>query len=328
MSDLAENIEQVIDTEPQISTLDDLIKERDGVKPEILTAEEVQEAKEKNKEVKAAKEEKQVKEKPSEDGDTEKQKKPLEPKKAENENKAPEKKESLDEDDLHDIEVEKLKKALNDSQKWGHSNNKRLKSTLKMISSLKEEGSLTDDEFSKLNDLLHSDSVEEEPITEVSNNPLINLSQIANKRIGDLQELYGHDPLFNKKVGAFDSYVRDASDQEIDEILEELEDLKGSPLKLAKKMFDMGETFYNNIYSGLEKSGGLRAFIDEKNSEIAKMKKKIDKLETKLLQSNDYDDKPTLKIDELSEVVTDDVTTYKPNDVLGQTMAERDRKRR
>ena len=58
------------------------------------------------------------------------------------------------------------------------------------------------------------------------------------------------------------------------------------------------------------------------------MKKKIDKLESKLLQSNDYDSNPTMKIDELSDIVTDDVTTHKPNDVFGQILKERDRKRR
>lgn len=324
MSVSQENIEPLAELEAQEpSVLDDMFKERDGRNTEIVEPEKEEEkAKQHKKEAKVGKEasEEETKEKI-------KDKKPVEPKKEETENKTAKKVEP-DEDDLRDLEVEKLRKALNDSQKWGHSNNKRLKGTLKMINSLKEEGSLTEDEFSKLNDLLHSDSIEEESVSEISNNPIVNLSNIANKRIGDLQELYGHDPLFNKKVAAFDSYVRDASEQEIDEILEELEDLKGSPLKLAKKMFDMGENFYNDIYSGLEKSGGLRAFIEEKNSEISRMKKKIDKLETKLLQSNDYDEKPTQKIDELSDVMTDDVTTYKPNDVLGQTMAERDRRRR
>ena len=319
MSISIENIEQAEQVEiAEASVFDELLKERDLPKKDSdEEKQEIKKVKELKKEVKT--------EENSADDEIKPKEKAVDPKGAEN--KAV-KKEELDEDDIHTVEMEKLKKALNDSQKWGHSNNKRLKSTLKMISSLKEEGSLTEDEFSKLNDLLHSDSVEEEPISEISNNPMVNLAQIANTRLEDLKELYGHDPLFNKKINAFDSYTRDASEQEIDEILDELEELKKSPLKLAKKMFDMGENFYNDIYSGLEKSGGLKAFIEEKNSEIIKMKKKIDKLETKLLQSNDYDSNPTMKIDELSDIVTDDVTTHKPNDVFGQILKERDRKRR
>jgi DNA repair exonuclease SbcCD ATPase subunit len=307
-----ENVDKQVLNEKSGSALDSLFKERDTVKAEGPIK--------KDEELKVDK--KEVKE-PKLDDDKESSKNTLKSKTSEIENKVHEKKEDLDEDEVKGVEVEKLKKALNDSQKWGHSNNKRLKSVTKMISSLKEDGAITEDEFTKLNDLLRSDAPEPEiEILEESKDPFVNLIQKANTRISDLEDI-SDDPLFKNKAAAFLELLKNSSDDEKEDILDQLEEFKDNPLKLAKKMYGMAENFYNEFYKDLDASGGIKGFVSQKNSEIQRLQKKIDKLERKLLEYNDYD-KPTSRIDELVDSEVAGVTTNKPKDTLDQLFKERD----
>jgi hypothetical protein len=228
-----------------------------------------------------------------------------------------------DDDEERELEVAKLKKALNDSQKWGHTNNKRLKSVVKIIESLKEQGVLNEDEFYNVNTYLTSDVDEPEFENEkVSSDPLNNLIQIANQRVEDILVIYEDDPLSAKKVQAFKFYVENSSEVERDEILEEVEHLKDSPLKLAKKMFQIGERYYNENYKEIDEAGGLKELMSVKNTEIKRMRKRIDKLEKELLQYNDYD-KPVLKMDELGDTLTEGTLTDEPGDVMGSILRER-----
>jgi vacuolar-type H+-ATPase subunit I/STV1 len=151
------------------------------------------------------------------------------------------------------------------------------------------------------------------------------LINIANKRMADLAEIYEDDPLFNKKVESFDFYQKQASQIEKDQILEEVEHLKDHPLKLANKMLQIGEKYYNENYKELDEAGGLKELISFKNSEIERMQRKLDKLERKLSQYNDYDS-PTNKIDELGD--TENVVEQKPESGLDEAFGERDRKKR
>ncbi len=300
-----------IQEEPQRSILDDLEDER-------------------NNKFKPKKEEKPL-EKTSPEPKTEKEPKSVEPKAKidkkeksdEAAKKAPSKDDDDDEEDPRTIETEKLKKALNDSQKWGHTNNRRLKNAVKMINSLKDAGALADDDFSKLHDLLHSDA-DDEPLQNATLNetPISNLLQIANQRVIDLEEIYDHDPLFRKKLSAFDFLIQNSSEEEIEDIADELDEFKNNPLKLVKKMYMMGESYYNEVYKDLDEAGGLKQFITEKNEEIKKLRKKVDKLEKKHLESSDYDESTNYRIDELGD--TDKVTKQKPGSALDQLEEEKE----
>lgn len=228
-----------------------------------------------------------------------------------------------EDDDHKNSELESIKKSLNDSRKWGHDNNRRLKSALKMLETLKEKESFTEDDFTKLNSLLTSDTAPDSAEdVNTSNDPFINLMNIANTRLDDLREIYENDEFFDHKVRAFLSAIENSSKEEISDILDEMEEIKKSPLKLAKKMYEIGDKFYKEVYESVETAGGLKAFILEKNAEVARLKKKIDSLEKKMSQSSEYD-KPTFKIDELSGNV-DKTTKHRPNDGIGQLFEERD----
>lgn len=304
-----------IQEQPQRSALDDLEDERNGKK----TGEPAKEEKVKPTEKEPA-EPKTVKEPKSAESKVPAEKKE---KSAETAKKVPLKDEDDEDQDPRIAETEKLKKALNDSQKWGHTNNRRLKNAVKMINLLKDEDVLSDDQFSKLHDLLHSDSDEErDQNVTLSESPISNLLQIANQRVTDLEEIYDHDELFRKKLSAFDFLIQNSSEEEIEDIADELEAFKNNPLKLVKKMYTMGENYYNEVYKELDEAGGLKLFVSEKNEEIKRLRKKLDKLEKKRLESSDYDESTNFKIDELGD--TEKATKQKPVSVLDQLEEEQE----
>jgi len=306
---------EVNQVEENVSALDAILEERDNAPPEPSVSEESIDSPEREEPKKKVVEELKA--------PKDKEENKLEKESAEKPDPKPSIKKLDEDDDYQDTELAKLKKALNDSQKWGHTNNKRLKSAIKMVNSLKDQGALTDDEFSQLHELLHSDEQEEQAAL-VSNDPLVKMIQSAHKRLSDLQTIYEEDPLFMKKAEAFDFFVNHCSEREREELLEELEEFEGSDLKLAKKMFKIGEKYYEENYKELDEAGGLKELVSLKNVEIEKMKRKLDKLERKLAQYDDYD-KPTFKIDELGE--TDNVNPDKPGSVLDALEEERDRKK-
>lgn len=313
-------VEEVVPADSLGELFKDRVKDRESRKLEEQTKEEIPEKSE--KEVLKIKKSKDSK--PSEDKEDSKRS-IVEPEVKVSDKKEPEAK--VDDDEDRELEVGKLRKALNDSQKWGHTNNKRLKSVVKIVGALKEQGILTEDEFTNLNELLNSDSAEEEAeIVNVNISPMAKLVKIANNRLEDLRELYEDDPLFNKKIAAFDLCINNSSDQEIDDIYDDLETFESTPLKLVKRMYQIGERYYNEGFNEIDKAGGLKNFLFEKNTELKRLQKKIDKLESKLLEYNDHD-KPTYKIDELGDTLHENVSTDKPGDVLGSLFKERDRKK-
>ena len=194
-------------------------------------------------------------------------------------------------------EVEKLKKALNENQKWGHANNRRLKKVAKLVESLKESGVLNDDEFRDLNDHLNSDPEEEERIESITRDPLQNLIKIADKRVDDLREIYEDDELYDRKIIAFGEYYNTLSKDEKEDLVEELDKISGNELKLAKRMYQIGGKYYDEEVKEIEDAGGFKKLLGKKDLELENMKKKIDKLTNRLLKYEDYD-KPTYKVDE------------------------------
>ncbi|HQZ50072.1 MAG TPA: hypothetical protein PLF17_06095 [Chitinophagaceae bacterium] len=322
----ADNVEPVksfrqAPEEANVSILDDILKERDSRKAELDIDENPIKPP-----IKDIKEEKEQKVKKTIDDEAEEASKPSEKKHSDDKvsNKTEPKE---DEDDEREVEIAKIKKALNDSQKWGHSNNKRLKSVVKIVDSLKDQGILNDDEFNSLSSLLTSDN-EPPEIEEAKSitNPLDRFINAANKRLGDLREVFEEDHLFDKKVAAFDFFVNHASEQEKDELVEELESFDINSLKLAKKLFQIGEKYYEENYKELDEAGGLKELVTTKNTEIKRMQRKIDKLEKELSRYSDYD-KPTSRIDELGDT-PENVSTVEPGNVLGSLIKQRDGNRK
>lgn len=311
-------LENSAEKEP-VSVLDNLLNEKEKRKPIVDPIEEV--------EKKAQKQVEQPKKQKDEKSATENQKETAS-KPSNNTSEKKSEKVNVDEDDEREIEITKLRKALNDSQKWGHTNNKRLKSVVKIVDSLKESGILNDDEFNSLNNLLSSESEPPEiEGKEVNATPLKKMIDKAANRLQDLKSVY-EDPLFDKKIQAFDFLIQGMTEEERDNLSDELSEIGDNDFKLVKKMYQIGEEYYNENYKELDEAGGLKELLTAKNDEIKRLQRKIDKLERKVLESNDYDT-PTNKIDESADAVKPEkASIHKPNDVLGGLLERRDRSNR
>jgi hypothetical protein len=211
-------------------------------------------------------------------------------------------------------ELEKANKALSDSQKWAHASNRKLKTALRLVEDLAKDGVMTDEEYARIAGALKSDSPEEdERVLTAHHSPKQKVLAAANKGIEGLREVYEDDELFDKKISSFDYFVNHSSQEVVNDTFEELSELESTPIKLAKKMYSIGQKFYDDFYRHIDEAGGLVEYHKEKERTIEKMQKDIDKLRKKLSEYNDYD-KPTHSLDELSE----NGSKSEPKDVMDE----------
>lgn len=316
MSENEENQAGVQNEAPEVNTLDELFSDRD-------------EGAKRSQSEKTEKVSNQVdeKEQPRAKQSNDKDKAAIKDKDTEQESpkKASSKKNDEEESEAEELrkKLEKAEQALTNSQKWGHSNSRKLKAALKKAQTSLEQGHLTEDEAQSWVELLQSEqSDEDEMVSNEDTNPLSRLIRIANKKVEDLREVYEDDKLFNKKLNAFDFFIQHASKEEVEDALDDLSGLENSPLKLAKKMYSIGEQYYNDFYKDFDDAGGFNKFAELKNKEIEKWKKEIDKLKKKLSQYEDHD-KPTFRINELGGDVNQE--PVQQADTLSEILYERDR---
>lgn len=205
---------------------------------------------------------------------------------------------AIDSADLKTLqaELEKTKKAFTDTQKYGHSNARKIKAAQKKARMLAENGSLSDDEAQGLLELLEN---EYEEVEETSSDPLKNILKIANRELENFAK-YSEDPLLNEKIKSFDLLLSFADEKEVQEILEELNDSIDDPIKLAKKMLSLGDQFHKNSGSEIIATGSIANYIKKQKEEIQKLNKNIDKLTKKVSEYEDYD-QPRQRISEVGE---------------------------
>lgn len=216
--------------------------------------------------------------------------------------------------------LEVAEKRLAENQKYGRESARKLKNVLKTTQKLTDDGLLAEEEAKELLEIIHSD-VEDIPedVFEDPSRPFDKIFRIANKEFQNILK-YTDDDRLEDKVKAFDYFLSISSKEEIEEVLEELTELVGDPVKLAKKMLSIGQAALDESYSEIQQTGGFKNYIAKKNGDIEKLQKKIDKLEKKLSQYEDYD-KPRFRIDELSETEGE-----KPSrDTISSLFDERDK---
>ena len=259
-----------------------------------------------------------------------------------NENKAdPSKGENLKENDDKDdqpssdqasleLEVlkrklEKTEKTLAENHKYGRSNAQKVRNAVKAVQRFADDGLLAEEEAKELLQTLHSEGeegAEDEDATGYRTSPFAPIFKVANQELQNILK-YTDDPHLQDKVNAFDYFLSVGSKEEIEQVFEDLSDLLDDPLKLARKMLSIGQDVYEESYKGIKESGGFKNYLSAKDQEIEKLQKKLDKLEKKLLQYEDFD-KPRYRIDEMG-----DIEGSKPaNDTISALFDERDKVRR
>jgi hypothetical protein len=266
--------------------------------------------------------------------------------KAVNENKAdPSKGENLKENDDKDDQtsseqaspelealrkkLEKTEKTLAENHKYGRSNAQKVRNAVKAVQRFADDGLLAEEEAKELLQTLHSEGegTEEEEATRYQASPFAPIFKVANQELQNILK-YTDDPHLQDKVNAFDYFLSVGSKEEIEQVFEDLSDLLDDPLKLARKMLSIGRDVYEESYKGIKESGGFKNYLSAKDQEIEKLQKKLDKLEKKLLQYEDFD-KPRYRIDETGSPGMGDVEGGKPaNDTISALFDERDKVRR
>ena len=185
-------------------------------------------------------------------------------------------------------ELARTQKRLTENQQYGRHNAQRLKQALKITQELVHEGSLSEEEALKLKGALESEISETpEDIGTSDPHPFTRILKIANQELENIRR-YTEDTSLDDKVRAFDHFLVIASPKDQEQALEELQEVLDQPLALAKKMLALGQQ-YQSSYQAMKKAGGLQALLEQKDQEIAKLEKNLDKLTQKLSQYEDYD---------------------------------------
>lgn len=197
-------------------------------------------------------------------------------------------------------ELAKTQKRLLENQKYAHKHVQKVKNAIKIAQSLVNEGNLTQEEAQSLIETLQSEEEEGEDHYRGDSHPFSPIFRVANKELENIRK-YTEDDTLNDKIAAFDYFLSVSSEAEIKEAFEELTGLIDNPVKLAKRMLAIGQQTYDDSYKDIKESGGVKNLLSLKTQEVEKLQKKIDKLEKKLSQYETYD-KPTYRIDEMSEM--------------------------
>lgn len=213
-------------------------------------------------------------------------------------------------------ELEKTQKRLTENQHYGRQNAQRLKNALKIAKEFVEEGSLSEEEATRLIGSLEQETSDDETIQQT--HPFSKVLAVANKELENIRK-YTEDASLDDKVAAFDYFLLTAAQEDRDQALEELTDLSDNPIALAKKMLSLGQSFETS-YKEMKEAGSLHGVLVKKEKEIADLRKSIDKLTQKLAQYEDYD-KPRYRLDERGE--TDEAEP--DQDSISALFASRDR---
>ncbi len=224
--------------------------------------------------------------------------------------------------------LEKVEKTLAENHKYGRSNAQKVKNAIKVAQRFVDDGLLAEEEAKELLQTLHLEGeTEEEDASRYQSSPFAPIFKVANKELQNILK-YTDDEHLQDKVNAFDYFLSVGSKEEIEQVFEDLSELLDDPLKLARKMLSIGQDVYEESYKGIRQAGGFKNYLSVKDQEIEKLQKKLDKVEKKLLQYEDFD-KPRYRIDEMGDVEGSKPATGSPgNDTISALFDERDKVRR
>jgi hypothetical protein len=231
------------------------------------------------------------------------------------------------------VKLEKTEKVLAENQRYGRTNAQKVKNAQKVVQKFADDGLLTEEEAKELFGVLQADGRElpaggdereEDALSRGSAlSPQASLFapifKVANKELENIRK-YTDDNQLQDKVNAFDYFLSVGSKEEVGQVLAELTELLDDPVKLAKKMLSMGQTVFEESYKHIQEAGGFKNYLAKKDQELEKRQKKIDKLEKKLLQYEDFD-QPSYRIEEMGD--GDEATPA--TDTISTLFGERDK---
>lgn len=194
-------------------------------------------------------------------------------------------------------EIEKLNRALKDTQKSFHEDRKKLSAYKKAVEKLKAEGTILDEEASLL---LDHTRFENEPVDEADEPTLSKYARIWDKEIEYMRKYSTNAEDINQSIYAFQHLIQASSDKERQEIIDELSQYEDNEVELTKQMIEMGRQYNNEIYADIHKAGSIRNLKSILYKKEEELQKKVDKLQKQYdnlkRKYEDYDEGPATRI--------------------------------
>jgi len=188
-----------------------------------------------------------------------------------------------------ETKYKKMEKMAYDNHRLARHERQKTTDTIKLMEELVESGDLDEETLEKLSSTLKKE-FSDKSVEAFANNvvvenphPLHKYKSMLNEDIFRTYVDVSEDAEAEKKLRAFDVYLNEASDQEIDNLEEELSKVS-TPMGVLKKILSIGGNFLNDGFNEFYNYGGFREFLKSKNDLENKMQKDIDKLTKKLLR--------------------------------------------
>jgi hypothetical protein len=190
-------------------------------------------------------------------------------------------------------EIEKLNKTLKDTQRSFHEDRKKLSAYKKAVEKLKAEGTLLDEEANLLLDHTKFESEAEND----TNEPTLNkYARIWDREIEYMRKYSANAEDINQSIYAFQHLIQSCSDKERQDIMDDLSQYEDNEVELTKQMIQMGRQYNDEIYSDINKAGGIRKLKSILYKREEELQKKVDKLQNQYdnlkKKYEDYDSKP------------------------------------
>ena len=175
-----------------------------------------------------------------------------------------------------EIQYQKLEKSFKETQRWGRGLSQKLKSLESQVKRFQEEGILTDGEAQHLMEVTAHEAEE-------NHSPLMRYSILWDQELENMKK-YTDMPNLDQKVLAFQHLLKQATGSELEELLETFKEVEDDPIKLTRKMLEMGEDYLEDVYEDLSKAGSLKALKKGYTKQLESQRQSIDKLKKELVQ--------------------------------------------
>lgn len=175
-------------------------------------------------------------------------------------------------------EWEKAQKRFKDTQQLFHEDRKKLAAYKKAVEKMKEDGSLLDEEASIL---LDHTNYEGEPEPE-NESVLDRYCKIWDQEIATMRSMSKYIPNFkeiDQQIVAFQHFLKIASYEELNGVLDELSKFEDDKVELTKQMLELGRQYNEDIYSDIHEAGSIRKLKSMYSKKQEELKKVIDKLQ-------------------------------------------------
>lgn len=177
------------------------------------------------------------------------------------------------------VKLEKLEKSYKDTQKAFHEDRKKLSAYKRAIKSFVEEGTLTDEESQTLLDHVQFENLPDE-VSSTDPMPGRGLAKYANvidKELAVMKRYSSNPAEVEQNTEAFQHLYDTSTWEGKQEILDELSGFDDDVVEMTKQMLLLGARHYDEVYSEIHHSGGVKQLKEKYINEIETLKKELDK---------------------------------------------------